>query len=176
MYLSPEYARRRRRQREWEKAREDRRQAAIQRLKNREWALQRRFWAKVKKVPGGCWVWQSAAIRGYGVFEIGTTTFRAHHVAWALTHGPLAKGARLYHRCTNTFCVRPDHLSDRRVTKDRWLGVPRQKYARVTEEERIAILRYFTQKPFESIRAVAQLFGVSRKAVKKIFERESVPK
>src|SRR5438093_12835017 len=114
MYLSPELARRRRREREWERAREERRLRAERRLERREWALQRRFWAKVKKVWGGCWLWQSATIGGYGVFEIGTTTFRAHHVAWALTHGLLRRGTRLYHRCTNALCVRLDHLRDRR--------------------------------------------------------------
>lgn len=74
-----------------------------------------RFWAKVDK-SADCWLWKSTInAQGYGQYgkKINgkTVSFKAHRVAWEITHGPIST-SKLYvcHRCDNPPCVRPDHL------------------------------------------------------------------
>lgn len=73
-----------------------------------------RFWSKVDR-SGDCWLWQ--AVRkstGYGTFfltEDGRQrTWRAHRLAWHLTHGPIPEGMIVRHGCDNPPCCNPAHL------------------------------------------------------------------
>ena len=71
-----------------------------------------RFWPKVDKRDGGCWVW-TAAVRpdGYGIFRRGDgSNIRAHRWAWQEARGPIAPDLELDHLCRNRACVNPDHL------------------------------------------------------------------
>jgi hypothetical protein len=68
------------------------------------------FWLKVEKTEG-CWYWKGCkTAKGYGVFTFGGKQYRAHRVAYDLTHKePL--GERLgRHSCDTPSCVRPDHI------------------------------------------------------------------
>lgn len=75
-------------------------------------SYQARFWAKVQKAGGDrCWIWTAAKNKlGYGLFGIGRRSLLAHRVAYELTHGSIADGMLIRHRCDNPSCVRPDHL------------------------------------------------------------------
>jgi hypothetical protein len=72
------------------------------------------FWARVEQGPG-CWLWRLRGDRdGYGQFGLRLGgrfyCFRAHRVAWLLTHGAIPDGLFLLHRCDTPACCRPDHL------------------------------------------------------------------
>jgi len=76
-----------------------------------------RFWAKVEKDPEtGCWLWTASRVWGYGQFVYqargarGQVQFRAHRLAWTLTHGPIPAGLLACHTCDVRHCVNPDHL------------------------------------------------------------------
>lgn len=72
-----------------------------------------RFWSKVQKIEGGCWLWTAAKNQnGYGI--IGDDGRRgnvlAHRAAYRLVKGPLPVSLEPDHLCRNPGCVNPDHL------------------------------------------------------------------
>ena len=68
------------------------------------------FWAKVDR-DGECWEWAAARnSKGYGSLCVGGKWTMAHRHAYALTHGPIAKGLVVRHTCDNPPCVNPAHL------------------------------------------------------------------
>lgn len=72
-----------------------------------------RFWRKVHKgSPDECWPWQACKLpKGYGMFVLRDgatwTTFYAHRVAWAITHGPIPGDLCVLHHCDNPLCCNP---------------------------------------------------------------------
>lgn len=71
----------------------------------------KRFWAKVDKTEGGCWIWQATiSTWGYGQFWAYGRIIGAHRFAWQLIHGPIEKGMDLDHICHRKSCVNPEHL------------------------------------------------------------------
>lgn len=72
--------------------------------------LAARLWRRVD-TDGECWLWTGAVTSsGYGRLRYHYRYLTPHVVAWELEHGPLPAGMRLYHRCRDRACVRPDHL------------------------------------------------------------------
>lgn len=79
-----------------------------------------RFWARVDKngpVPvdqpelGPCWLWTGCRTpEGYGKLKFDGRYYRAHRLAYELTHGPIPAGFFACHRCDTPPCVRPSHL------------------------------------------------------------------
>lgn len=72
-----------------------------------------RFWPKVDKQTGGCWVWTASKNKkGYGQICVGygSRLMLAHRFAWELVIGPIPEGMQLDHKCHNPSCVNPDHL------------------------------------------------------------------
>src|SRR5262245_58321990 len=73
--------------------------------------LSERFWAKVHKMPSGCWIWMGALHDDYGNFRISRTrTVRAHVFAWQERYGYTGKDK--HHTCGNKLCVNTDHLQE----------------------------------------------------------------
>lgn len=116
--------------------------------------IQARFWSKVNKVKGDCWLW-TASTTGTG-YKYGQFTYRidrkqqhpyAHRVAWELTHGEsIADGLNACHRCDVPLCCNPAHLflgsqkenlNDGRA-KGR-IDMSRPRTSKLTPAERMAI-------------------------------------
>lgn len=75
--------------------------------------LSETFWHRVAKTKSGCWIWIGPRDKkGYGLVSVnhGTTTERAHRVAFKLTGKEIPEGMTLDHLCRTPSCVNPDHL------------------------------------------------------------------
>ena len=75
--------------------------------------VEERFWRKVARSDDGCWLWTGwTNPSGYGVFDVARNDrgHRAHRFAWKLSHGPIAAGLHVLHKCDVRNCVNPDHL------------------------------------------------------------------
>ncbi len=76
-------------------------------------ARSRRFWSKVRKLPGrnACWVWTSPLCpNGYGNIKVSGRNYRAHRLSWLMENGKIPKGLEVCHTCDRPACVRPSHL------------------------------------------------------------------
>lgn len=58
-----------------------------------------------------CWIWQKGLDSyGYGVLSSCGKQFKAHRIAWELTHGLIPDGLQTDHLCRTRSCIRPDHI------------------------------------------------------------------
>jgi hypothetical protein len=70
-----------------------------------------KFWSRVRKNEGGCWLWLGGTHKGgYGSFRSNHKVIQAHWAGYALKHGIVPDGKILHHTCKNPACVNPDHL------------------------------------------------------------------
>ncbi|WP_205670220.1 HNH endonuclease signature motif containing protein [Amycolatopsis sp. CFH S0078] len=69
-----------------------------------------RFWPKVAKTEGGCWIWLAAKDQGgYGKFKADRLV-QAHRFSYELAKGAIPEGLQLDHLCRVRACVNPEHL------------------------------------------------------------------
>jgi hypothetical protein len=70
-----------------------------------------RFWERVNKIPGGCWIRGGARKgKGYAGFWVDGKTVLAHRYAYMLLVGPIPEGHTIDHvkanGCTSKACVK----------------------------------------------------------------------
>lgn len=144
--------------------------------------LTKRFWAKVKRLPSGCWEWQGYRHQqGYGRINIKRKMKLAHRVSFFLTTGHWPKND-LLHRCDNPPCVRPSHLKEgthtdnmqdaARKHKWAWRTGERHPRAKLKYREVLRIRKYYRESVV-SQQALATQFRVSRSTIAHIVRGET---
>lgn len=132
-----------------------------------------RFWEKVDKQDGGCWIWNGSTHHfGHGSFrDEHRRTTRAHRWAWKATHGPIPDGMCVCHHCDNPPCVNPEHL---------FLGTIADNNMDAAEKGRLVIPRAGKLTPdavvairnsTETTHIVAKRYGVSLRMVQLVRTR-----
>ncbi|MBD2385355.1 HNH endonuclease [Cylindrospermum sp. FACHB-282] len=62
--------------------------------------------------PNECWEWQATKnSQGYGRVKIAGNVYKAHRIAYFITHNSLDSALLIQHKCDNPSCVNPNHLS-----------------------------------------------------------------
>jgi hypothetical protein len=92
-----------------------RRGSAVKVIKKRGGDPEKRFWRKVDRESGGCWLWTGQKYQGYGRMRLpGGKMVQSHRFSYCLHHKmqmhELPPELSLDHRCRNRACVNPDHL------------------------------------------------------------------
>lgn len=128
-----------------------------------------RFWKLIKRAPGNkCWLWQGACDRsGYGTFNVGYHTIRAHRTALTLKLGRLVKGMAC-HKCGNPGCCRKAHVYEGdgktnaadTVRHGRTLRGERSPRAKLTAVK-VAKIRFLYRQGRFTQRSLAARFSVS---------------
>ena len=59
---------------------------------------------------GGCWLWQAATNKGYGVFRVGPKNVAAHRYQYARHNDDIDSYEVIRHLCHTRNCVNPAHL------------------------------------------------------------------
>lgn len=152
--------------------------------------LEKRFWSKVNKQEvDGCWEWTACLKpQGYGNFGIGRNHMYAHRLSWEMSNGPIPEGMLICHKCDNRKCVRQDHLflgtvkdnSQDALKKGRlskppvkW-GVKNQFHVFTEDQVREIRRRYRREsRNVSNASALAQEFGVTKDAVKRVLARKT---
>lgn len=134
------------------------------------------FWSRVdRRGPDECWPWTAARnYRGYGKVTRAGKALPASRLAWILTHGEVAEGLFVCHRCDNPPCCNPAHLflgtplenNDDKIAKGRARGYP----AKLTPD-RVAAIRDAHAAGGVEQNGLALAFGLSRKSVAKALRR-----
>lgn len=133
-----------------------------------------RFYSKVGKVPGGCWLWlASKNHKGYGIFWYRSRNAVAHRFAWEQSRGPIPPGLVIDHFvCENPSCVNPAHLrvTTNRANVIRGIGGERSPNAKLTESQ---VREIRARCAAGAVRAdLAREFGVGDSTLGRIVRRE----
>jgi hypothetical protein len=118
------------------------------------------FWAKVQKLPDGCWLWLGSRNKRYGYFK--GAHIHAHKYAYELMIGPVPDGLELDHLCRNRYRVNPSHLE----AVPHQINVARGASTKITYEAAVQIaLRRFRGEKYS---VIAKDYGVAESTVRDI--------
>lgn len=106
----------------------------------------------------GCWIWQRATARGYGLLTRSGRKHYAHRWFYEQAKGAIPSDWQVDHECDTPLCVNPDHL----VAKPRRDNI-RRTHARLTDAQIETILS-----STDSARKLAREFGVSHMTVLRV--------
>lgn len=69
-----------------------------------------KFWKNVEKGKGkdSCWNWVGNKSR---TIQVNRETIKSYIMSWNIHNGPRPDNERIYKKCKNELCVRPDHLT-----------------------------------------------------------------
>lgn len=132
------------------------------------------FWSKVQ-ITETCWPW--IAYRnpaGYGHFAFGGKIYKAHRIAFLLTHGRLNPNLFILHKCANPSCCNPENLfegtaqdnMDDKVQKGR---APRgeQGKHKLTSKD-VLLIRKMASTNKYSYTSLGRMFNCSKTLIRKI--------
>jgi len=135
-----------------------------------------RFWSKVEKIEGGCWIWKGAVVNyrlgcDRGVIHYKRKNWLATHFMWIkLLKRKIPKGLFVLHWCDNPRCIRPEHLFLGTLSQNAqqmWLRERRQ--CKIPKSKYPEILEKLTQG--ETIQEIAEYYGVGKPWVRQIKAR-----
>ena len=69
-----------------------------------------RFFKHVVKSNNGCWIWNGANTRGYGLFYYRGHSIQAHRFIYRVVLGTIPSGYYIDHLCKISSCVNISHL------------------------------------------------------------------
>lgn len=144
-------------------------------------SFEARFWDCVDvRGPDECWEWKSTrAVQGYGVIQSEDRQLKAHRVALELSG--VNVGDRLVcHRCDNRPCCNPKHLyagthDDNMRDRNERGRVPKGQecWAARLNEDIVQFIRVFYGAGIYTKTQLAERFGVSVPAIRKVVDRVS---
>jgi hypothetical protein len=141
------------------------------------------FWERVDRSggPQACWPWRGCRGRdGHGQVRFCGRNIGAHRLAWSLANGlDLDGGMVIRHLCDNPTCCNPAHLqigthADNvadRVARGRSAKGVRNGRAKLCPM-RVERIRAWHRRGLATTNELAQLFGVSPKAIRRVVAGE----
>lgn len=136
-----------------------------------------RFWTKVDiRAKNECWVWTANKLKfGYGRFWLNGKTVMAHRFSYTISHGDVAEGMNVCHRCDNPSCVNPNHLflgthhdnTHDMITKDRDTIIGSKNNNATLTETDIPVIRQRLANG-EMQTEIAKDYGVKKTAISAI--------
>lgn len=143
--------------------------------------IQDRFWEKVN-IAGDdeCWEWQACRTKiGYGQFGIRNRIWKAHRIAWLLTHKQNPRDKFICHHCDNPSCCNPKHLflgnnqlnMQDKAQKGKSNG-ELNNYSKLVTQEVLDIRMLYSTGEYSQQR-LGDMYNVSRTCIKKIVQRKT---
>ena len=138
-----------------------------------------RVLASVNVSCDGCWVWQKAATKGYGVITWKCTWWQAHRFSYWAFSGTHPKKMHVLHSCDNPMCVNPGHLRLGTNAENMSEKVAKGRHSRgessgnaLLREQEVSAIRKMYRRPVGTKRGLglflARWFSVSHSLVTEI--------